>query len=105
MLIVDSLLDSSPTSPNKCGDIISADYIAITHGHVDHFADAGPLVHKFNSTVICGHWIAENLAKFINIDLETMIKVTARNRFTSDDLKIEVKKADHVAHASRQNRL
>ena len=97
VLIVDPYLDSSPYSPIKSSDITGADYIAITHGHVDHFADAGPLVRKFNSTVICSRWIANGLAKFINIDPDTMVKVASVDTIVFDDLRVEVKKADHVS--------
>jgi L-ascorbate metabolism protein UlaG (beta-lactamase superfamily) len=97
VLMVDPYLDSSPYSPIKCSDVTGADYVAISHGHHDHFADAGPLVHKFNSTVICSRWIAEGLARFINIDPDTMVKVTAGDRIVFDDLTVEAKKADHVS--------
>ena len=100
VLIVDPYLDSSPYSPIKSSDITGADYIAITHGHVDHFADAGPLVRKFNSTVICSRWIANGLAKFINIDPDTMVKVASGDTIVFDDLRVEVKKADHVLQSA-----
>lgn len=97
VLVIDPWLDNNPFSPIKSRDITGADYIAITHGHHDHFADAGPLVHRFNSTVICSRWIAEGLAKFINIDPDTMVKVVPGDSITFDDLSVEVKKADHVS--------
>jgi L-ascorbate metabolism protein UlaG (beta-lactamase superfamily) len=97
VLVVDPWLENNPFSPIKSSDITGADYIAITHGHHDHFADAGPLVHKFSSTVICSRSIAENLARFVNIDPDTMVKVTAGDEIVFDDLIVEVKKADHVS--------
>lgn len=97
VLVVDPYLDSSPYSPIKCDEITGADYIAITHGHHDHFADAGPLVHKFNSTVICSRLIADGLAKFVNVDPDTLVKVASGDAITFDDLKVEVLKADHVS--------
>jgi L-ascorbate metabolism protein UlaG (beta-lactamase superfamily) len=97
VLVVDPWLENNPHSPIKSGDITGADYVAITHGHHDHFADAGPLVHKFKSTVICSRWIAEPLARFINIDPDTVVKVTSGDRIQFDDLTVEVKKADHVS--------
>jgi len=97
VLVVDPYLDSSPFAPIKCSDITGADYIAISHGHVDHFADAGLLVYKFNSTVVCSRLIAEGLARFINADPDTFVKVTAGDNVVFDDLIVEVKKADHVS--------
>ncbi len=97
VLVVDPYLDSSPYSPIKCDEITGADYIAITHGHHDHFADAGPLVHKFNSTVICSRLIADGLARFINVDPDTMVKVASGDTIAFDDLRVEVLKADHVS--------
>ena len=97
VIVVDPYLDSSPYSPIKCDEITGADYLVITHGHHDHFADAAPLVHRFNSTVICSRLIADGLARFINIDPDTIVKVTAGDRIVFDDLTVEVKKADHVS--------
>ncbi len=97
VIVVDPYLDSSPTSPIKSSDMTGADYIAITHGHVDHFADAGLLAHKFNSTVICSRSIATPLARFMNVDFDTMVKVTAGDRIEFSDFWLEVKKADHVS--------
>jgi L-ascorbate metabolism protein UlaG (beta-lactamase superfamily) len=97
VLVVDPWLENNPFSPIKSDEITGADYVAITHGHHDHFADAGPLVHKFRSTVICSRWIAEPLSRFINIDPDTMVKVTAGDKISFDDLTVEVKKADHVS--------
>jgi len=97
VLIIDPYIDYSQTSPIRCQEVTGADYIAITHGHFDHVTDLGPLVQRFNSKVICSHQVAEPLARFFNFDPANMIKVTAGATIVFDDLKIEVKKAEHIS--------
>jgi L-ascorbate metabolism protein UlaG (beta-lactamase superfamily) len=96
VLIIDPYIDYSATSPIKCQDVTGADYIALTHGDFDHITDVGPLVKKFDSRVICSHQLAEPIAKAFDLDSSNIIRVTAGNNLIFDDLKVEVKKAEHV---------
>jgi len=97
VLVIDPYIDYSPTAPVKCREVTGADYIALTHGHYDHVTDVGPLVEKFDSTVICSNQVAEPLSNFFKIDPARMIKVTAGNTIDFEDLSIEVKRAEHIS--------
>jgi len=96
VLIIDPYIDYSTTAPVKSKDITGADYIAITHGDIDHITDIGTLAKKFNSTVICSHQLAEPFVKAFDLDRGSIIKVTAGNTIVFEDLRVEVKKAEHV---------
>ncbi len=101
VLIIDPFIDYSETAPIKCKEVTGADYIAITHGHFDHITDVGPLVKKFNSTVICSRQIAEPLTRLFNLDFHDVIEVTAGDNVVFDDLRIEVKQGKHINLARR----
>jgi hypothetical protein len=96
VLIIDPYIDYSATAPIKCKDVTGADYIALTHGDFDHVTDVGALVKRFNSRVICSHQLAEPIAKAFDLDSGNVIRVTAGNNLVFDDLRVEVKKAEHV---------
>ncbi|MGA3086446.1 MAG: MBL fold metallo-hydrolase [Thermodesulfobacteriota bacterium] len=96
VLVVDPYIDYSPTAPIKCSEVTGADYIALTHGHYDHLTDVGQLLHKFHSKVLCSQEIAEPLARVFNIDLGDLIRVSAGDRVHFSDLRIEVKRGQHI---------
>ena len=96
VLVIDPYIDYSPTSPIRCQDVTGADYIAITHGHFDHITDIGTLVKRFNSKVICSYQIADPLTALFGLDLGNVVKVTAGDVIVFDDLRIEVKRGQHV---------
>ncbi len=96
VLVVDPYIDYSPTAPIKCSEVTGADYIALTHGHYDHLTDVGHLLHKFHSKVLCSREIAEPLSRVFNIDLGDLIRVSAGDRVDFSDLRIEVKRGQHI---------
>ena len=96
VLVIDPYIDYSPTSPIRCQDVTGADYIAITHGHFDHITDIGTLVEKFNSKVICSHQLAEPLTALFAFDFANVVKVTSGDDIVFGDLRIEVKRGQHV---------
>lgn len=96
VLVVDPFIDYSPTAPIKCSEVSGADYIALTHGHYDHITDVGYLLHKFHSKVLCSREIAEPLSRLFNIDLGDLIRVSAGDRVDFSDLRIEVKRGQHI---------
>jgi len=93
VLLVDPTL-SDPTM-TKRDDVVGADYIAVADNA--SVRDAGRLAQKFNSKVICSHDVADPLAKFFNLDFANIIRATAGQTIVFDDLKVEVKKAEHIA--------
>lgn len=96
VLIIDPYIDYSPTSPIGCQDVTGADYIAVTHGHFDHITDLGTLVGKFNSKVICSHQITNPLTALFDLDFENLVRVSAGDCIDFDDLRIEVKRGQHI---------
>jgi L-ascorbate metabolism protein UlaG (beta-lactamase superfamily) len=96
VLIVDPYIDYSPTAPIQCREVTGADYIALTHGHYDHITDVGSLLQKFHSKVLCSREIAEPLSRVFNIDLGDLIRVSAGDQVDFDDLRIEVKRGQHI---------
>lgn len=51
-IIFDPFLDGNPASDIKTEDVEELDYILVSHGHDDHFADAIPLAKKTGATII-----------------------------------------------------
>ena len=96
VLVTDPHIDCSPTAPIGCQDVTGADYIAITHGHFDHITEVGALVEKFNSKVICSYQIADPLTALFGLDFGNIVKVTAGDAIVFEDLRVEVKRGQHV---------
>src|ERR1700741_1038800 len=51
-IMIDPWIDENPASDIKTKDVESLDYILVSHGHSDHFADCIPLAKKTGATVI-----------------------------------------------------
>lgn len=61
-LAVDPFLTGNPLAKHKIEDI-HCDYIALTHGHADHFGDTPVLARVNKATVIAAHEICEYLGE------------------------------------------
>ena len=96
VLVTDPYIDYSSTAPISCQEVTGADYITLTHGHFDHITDVGTLAHKFGSSVICSRTVAGPLAELFDLNADKLIKVTAGDTVTLDDLRVEVMKGQHV---------
>lgn len=96
VLITDPYIDYSPSCPIKTDQVTGADYIAITHTHFDHCTDVGTLVKKFDSRVICGHLAGGRLADFFGFRWTNLVRVRAGDSVDFGDLKIEVKRSEHI---------
>ena len=51
-LLFDPWLDGNPAADIKTSDIKECDYILVSHGHGDHFADVPKLAQQTNATVL-----------------------------------------------------
>jgi L-ascorbate metabolism protein UlaG (beta-lactamase superfamily) len=51
-IIIDPWLDQNPAADVKAADIGDLDFILVTHGHADHFADAIPLARRTGATLV-----------------------------------------------------
>ncbi len=60
-ILIDPLLNDSPTSPVKADDV-SADYILLSHGHGDHVGDTVSIAKRTGATVVTNYEISLWLA-------------------------------------------
>ncbi|HST62187.1 MAG TPA: metal-dependent hydrolase [Longimicrobium sp.] len=51
-ILIDPWLDENPTADIKSGDVGKVDFILVSHGHSDHFADCIKIAKKTDATVI-----------------------------------------------------
>jgi L-ascorbate metabolism protein UlaG (beta-lactamase superfamily) len=51
-IMIDPWLDENPAADIKAADVDKLDYILVSHGHFDHFADCIPLAKRTGATVI-----------------------------------------------------
>jgi len=77
-LVIDPFLDNSPVSEAGVDDV-EADYILVTHGHMDHIADLIPLAKKTGATVISSHELVSWLATH---DIENTHEMSIGGGFT-----------------------
>ena len=61
-LVIDPFLTGNPVATQQPGDI-KCDYIALTHGHADHFGDTVAIAKANNATVIAAFEIIEYLGE------------------------------------------
>lgn len=61
VILIDPFLDGNPTSPVKSDDV-KADYIILTHAHVDHIGDTFKIAKENNSTIIAVNELADYCA-------------------------------------------
>ncbi len=61
-LLVDPYLDDNPNAAAK-SDAVAADFILLTHGHVDHVDDAVKIAKRTGANVIANYEICEWLGK------------------------------------------
>ena len=52
VILFDPFLDDNPVSDIAAKDIERLDYILVSHGHFDHFADCIPLAKRTGATVV-----------------------------------------------------
>lgn len=51
-IMIDPWLNENPKSDIEVGDVESLDYILVSHGHFDHFADCVELARRTGATVV-----------------------------------------------------
>ena len=51
-ILFDPFLDDNPKSDVKAAEIGEVDYILVSHGHFDHFADCIPIAKRTGATVV-----------------------------------------------------
>ncbi len=61
-ILLDPFLNDSPTAPVKAADV-KADFILLSHGHVDHVGDTVAIARRTGATVITNFEVGEWLKK------------------------------------------
>jgi L-ascorbate metabolism protein UlaG (beta-lactamase superfamily) len=74
---------------------IACDYIAISHGHSDHIADAVTIAKRTNATIICAYEIYEWLSKQ---GLEKFRPMNTGGKWTSDFGTVKCVSAVHSSN-------
>ncbi|MDA7880081.1 metal-dependent hydrolase [Mariniblastus sp.] len=57
-ILLDPFLNDSPTAPHKASEV-DADFILVSHGHLDHVADVAEIANRCDAMVIAGFEVAE----------------------------------------------
>jgi L-ascorbate metabolism protein UlaG (beta-lactamase superfamily) len=98
-VLIDPWLDSSTISgwAFPLANIERADYIILSHIHSDHAQDVGNIQKKFpNVSIFVGALSAEPLAKWQQLNVNKVYKVTDGQRFQFDDVTIQVLASRHT---------
>jgi L-ascorbate metabolism protein UlaG (beta-lactamase superfamily) len=61
-VMIDPWLDENPKADIRADDVEALDYILVSHGHFDHFADCLPLAKRTGATVVSTFEIVSFLA-------------------------------------------
>ncbi len=56
-ILFDPFLDQNPVADVKAADIGDVDFILVSHGHGDHFADAIPIARRTGATLVSSYEI------------------------------------------------
>ena len=62
-VMIDPFIAHNPTYPKGFALPEKIHYVLVTHGHMDHMADAVPVAERLGSTIVAIHELAEYLAK------------------------------------------
>jgi L-ascorbate metabolism protein UlaG (beta-lactamase superfamily) len=60
-ILIDPFFDENPAGDRKATDVNGVDYIFVTHGHFDHFADALSIGKRTGAEIVAGYEITEYL--------------------------------------------
>jgi len=87
---------ASPSAAEIDAHVRRADYILITHGHVDHMLDA-PYISRKTGAVIIGHETAMNLARAYDVADDKLITVRGGEDYDFGAFSLRVIPALHSA--------
>jgi L-ascorbate metabolism protein UlaG (beta-lactamase superfamily) len=96
-ILIDPFLEHNPKFP-KGFDLGRIDYVLLTHGHIDHTADAVPVAKKHDATVVAIYELAlymaaQGVAKTVGMNLGGTLRiadvsVTMTQAFHSSSLQV-----------------
>ena len=94
VIVIDPWVNDNPSFPEKFKKFARIDLILITHGHLDHIADAPRLAQEHNATVIC-NWETGVWFKSKGIAEEKIIGMNKGGTVTFEGIEVTMVPADH----------
>jgi len=76
-------------------DFGSADYIILTHTHMDHDLDVGHLYEKYHSRVLCPAGVAPEVVKFFRITGSDVVPLESEREYMFPDFTLNTYYATH----------
>ncbi|MHA1230670.1 MAG: MBL fold metallo-hydrolase [Candidatus Helarchaeota archaeon] len=87
-----------PEAPEINRDLINkADYIFITHGHFDHFADTPYIVNKTEAKVFVSEPAADAAIDKKGLKKDNVVKAKGGDVFDFENFKVEAIQGKHIA--------
>lgn len=80
---------------NSLNDFLGADYILITHPHLDHLMSLPDILREYTPTVYCTGYAKELLIKKVGAG-DNIVKIEPGNNFNAGDMEITVYKGKHI---------
>ena len=77
-------------------DFTGADYILISHTHIDHTMEIGYLAKKFKSKIVVGAMSALSLAESYNLNTDQIYPCYPNEKFIMEDITVEVFRGKHT---------
>jgi L-ascorbate metabolism protein UlaG (beta-lactamase superfamily) len=99
-VLIDPFMAHNPTYPKGFALPEKIDYILLTHGHMDHMADAVPVAERLGSTIVAIHELAEYVAKK---GAKSTIGMNLGGTVELDDVSATMVEAKHSAGVQDEN--
>jgi L-ascorbate metabolism protein UlaG (beta-lactamase superfamily) len=99
-VMIDPFISHNPTYPKGFALPEKIHYILVTHGHMDHMADAVPVAERLGSTIVAIHELAEYLAKK---GAKSTIGMNLGGTVQLDDIAATMVEAKHSAGVQDEN--
>jgi L-ascorbate metabolism protein UlaG (beta-lactamase superfamily) len=99
-LLIDPFMAHNPTYPKGFALPQKIHYILVTHGHMDHMADAVPVAERLGSTIVAIYELANYLGKQ---GAKTTIGMNLGGTVQLDDVAATMVEAKHSAGAQDEN--
>jgi L-ascorbate metabolism protein UlaG (beta-lactamase superfamily) len=99
-LMIDPFMSHNPTYPKGFALPEKIHYVLVTHGHMDHMADAVPVAERLGSTIVAIHELAEYLAKK---GAKSTIGMNLGGTVQLDDVAATMVEAKHSAGVQDEN--
>lgn len=92
VLYFDPFIEENPVCPISLEEVDEADWVLVSHGHSDHYADAVDLAKRTGATLISNFEITEDAQDKDHSDVEPM---NIGGTIESDGLTVHMTEAQH----------